>query len=243
MGDWFTDVLSGVPFLGPAIQAGEKRGQVEQANAQNYAMQKEFAQHGIRWRVEDALAAGLHPLAAIGGSGASASPSFMVGDSSIQDFGSQGQSLGAAINYLSGQDSGSDSFQRQMNKLALESAKLQLESLKLDVAAKGGLVQPQPLKPTHTGGNPGITVGELPEVTWARTGYGGRVPVPSKDVKESIEDQIIQEIGWSLRNNILPPGGIAGSTGDEMWIPGLGWIPFGNDRWMGLAESYGRTFR
>lgn len=29
-------------------------------------LQREFAQHGIRWRVEDARAAGLHPLAALG---------------------------------------------------------------------------------------------------------------------------------------------------------------------------------
>lgn len=38
------------------------------------ALQREFAQNGIRWRVEDAKAAGLHPLAAIGAAGASASP-------------------------------------------------------------------------------------------------------------------------------------------------------------------------
>lgn len=37
-------------------------------------MQKEFAQHGIRWKAEDAAAAGLHPLAALGASGASYSP-------------------------------------------------------------------------------------------------------------------------------------------------------------------------
>lgn len=32
----------------------------------NMALQKEFAQHGVRWRMEDAIAAGLHPLAALG---------------------------------------------------------------------------------------------------------------------------------------------------------------------------------
>lgn len=38
------------------------------------ALQREFAQNGVRWRVEDAKAAGLHPLAALGASGASAAP-------------------------------------------------------------------------------------------------------------------------------------------------------------------------
>lgn len=39
------------------------------------ALQREFAQMGIRWRVGDAKAAGIHPIYALGGSGASYSPS------------------------------------------------------------------------------------------------------------------------------------------------------------------------
>ena len=50
----------------------------ERANEANLAAQREFAQHGIRWKVEDAKAAGLHPLFALGGSGATFSPSFQV---------------------------------------------------------------------------------------------------------------------------------------------------------------------
>lgn len=38
------------------------------------ALQKEFAQNGVQWRVNDAKAAGLHPLAALGMQGASSSP-------------------------------------------------------------------------------------------------------------------------------------------------------------------------
>lgn len=40
----------------------------------NWANQREFAKHGIRWRVEDAIAAGIHPLAALGVNTASGSP-------------------------------------------------------------------------------------------------------------------------------------------------------------------------
>jgi len=47
----------------------------EDANEANAARQEEFAKHGIQWRVEDAKRAGLHPLYALGGSGASFSPS------------------------------------------------------------------------------------------------------------------------------------------------------------------------
>lgn len=38
----------------------------EQFAREQIALQREFAQHGVRWRVEDAVAAGLHPLFALG---------------------------------------------------------------------------------------------------------------------------------------------------------------------------------
>ena len=55
---------------------------VQAANAANKkitdkdrALQREFAQHGTRWKVEDARAAGIHPLYSLGGSGATYTPS------------------------------------------------------------------------------------------------------------------------------------------------------------------------
>lgn len=51
-------------------------------NQQNADLQREFAQMGIRWRVEDAEAAGLHPLAALGMQPVQASPSYVGTDSS-----------------------------------------------------------------------------------------------------------------------------------------------------------------
>ena len=41
---------------------------------QDRKMQKEFAQHGVRWRVADAEAAGIHPLAALGMPATQATP-------------------------------------------------------------------------------------------------------------------------------------------------------------------------
>lgn len=60
-----------VPVVGDVIGAVAQN----RANQKNEDMQREFATHGIRWRVEDAKAAGLHPLSALGATGASASPS------------------------------------------------------------------------------------------------------------------------------------------------------------------------
>ena len=45
--------------------------------------------------------------------------------------------------------------------------------------------------------------GAIADVGWARTPTGW-VPIPSKDVKERIEDQMIPELGWAIRNNLMP---------------------------------------
>lgn len=58
----------------------QKRGLDEQKETQdrNEALQREFATHGIRWRVEDAKAAGLHPLFALGASVPQYSPATAI---------------------------------------------------------------------------------------------------------------------------------------------------------------------
>lgn len=86
-------------------KAAQQRLSQEQAFAREQserseALQREFAQHGVRWRVEDAKAAGLHPLFALGGAGASYSPgAISIGGGD----GPQGSSLGANIAAM-GQD-------------------------------------------------------------------------------------------------------------------------------------------
>lgn len=50
------------------------QGDINYQQEQNYQRQKEFAQMGLQWKVEDAQKAGLSPLFAVGGAGASFSP-------------------------------------------------------------------------------------------------------------------------------------------------------------------------
>lgn len=63
----------------------------------NRDMQREFAQKGIRWKVEDARAAGIHPLAALGASTSSFTPVFQ-GDSLGQAIAQSGQDIQRSIN-------------------------------------------------------------------------------------------------------------------------------------------------
>lgn len=65
--------------INPGEWFGEDRP--DEQRAQNVENQERFAKHGIQWRVNDAKAAGLHPLFGIGGSGSSFSPNpVTVGD-------------------------------------------------------------------------------------------------------------------------------------------------------------------
>lgn len=62
----------------------------------NVDLQREFAQHGIRWRVEDAKQAGIHPLYALGASTHSFSP-ISVSDPLGPAIASAGQDLSRAF--------------------------------------------------------------------------------------------------------------------------------------------------
>lgn len=64
---------------------------------QQEALQREFAQNGIRWRVADAKAAGVHPLYALGSGVTPYSPVATVGQDWGDTFGKAGQALGRAI--------------------------------------------------------------------------------------------------------------------------------------------------
>lgn len=67
-------------------------------------VQKQFAQHGLRWRVEDAERAGVHPLYALGAQVAPYAPVSVGGDyepSGFQRVSEMGQNLGSAISRMS----------------------------------------------------------------------------------------------------------------------------------------------
>lgn len=113
------------------------------ANAEkNRQMQYEFAQNGIRWRVADAKAAGLHPLAALGMSGASATP-IAIGPGYNVDTGSGGRSpdIGASLANM-GQGIGramaatQTKVERQMTAFELMRQDQQIRSNDLDIAIK-----------------------------------------------------------------------------------------------------------
>lgn len=93
-------------WIGPVIEAVQRR-QFRTADnriaanraTEEYEREKEFAQMGIRWKVEDAKAAGLHPLAALGAQTQSYAPqsTFVSSAPYMADFSKMGQYINRAI--------------------------------------------------------------------------------------------------------------------------------------------------
>lgn len=135
---WPALIAGGAALVGGAMANRSNRKAAEAANdrqdirnEENTALQREFAQSGIRWRVEDAKAAGLHPLYALGGTGATYQPQPIathVADQSHLGRGlaDAGQHLGRAI-------------QAQQTPAQRQAETLQLQLLHAQVAKEHAL--------------------------------------------------------------------------------------------------------
>lgn len=221
----------------------------DHAARMNYAQQKEFAQSGIQWKVEDAKKAGIHPLAALGASTPTTGGTHTVGGGG-SDLGSSlasmGQSVGRAIQASSSAD------QRMMTKLQIQNAQTELTGKELDNAIKQSTLQKMnqvgPAFPSATDahmiegqgdaqrgvrltpsesvashpGRPGVQAGSINSLQYAREADGGITVVPSQQMKERIEDDFIGETMWHLKNRVIPP-----PPPRDMFPP-----PPGSDGWL-----------
>jgi len=100
----FSSFLPILLDIGKGIFASDQQRKANNAMLSDKALdrqfQKDFAQHGIQWRVEDARNAGLHPLAALGANVSipSASPVFQDSSSPLADaLGNMGQDIMRAL--------------------------------------------------------------------------------------------------------------------------------------------------
>lgn len=223
-------------LMGQSAQKDANAAAAAQAQA-NYEHQKEFAQNSIQWKAADASRAGIHPLYALGASTTSFSPVSVghVGGSPLGEaLSSIGQDVtrAAAANRSPTERVAAVTTAQQVTagNLSLENMKLQNELLKQRVATMqsaqvgpGGPeetqnllipgqgqtagINPEPMKVAPAGSAPSGEAGAITDIGWSRTSTGW-APVPSKDVKERIEDNIIQEGLHAFRNNLLPSLGM-----------------------------------
>lgn len=142
-------------FLGDTVGAVLGSKSVSDTNAsnqaineRNIALQREFAQSGIRWKVADAKAAGIHPLYAIGGSGATFTPNSiaMQSDPHLANLAkSAGQNLGRAVSATQTKNERVQAklYDQRMMDLNLERAALSNDLLRSQIQ-KNQLGPPMP---------------------------------------------------------------------------------------------------
>lgn len=195
-------------FIGKGIDAWSSSSQTDkrieadkQLQAQNIANQKEFAQHGVRWKVADAQAAGLHPLAALGAQTSSFS-NVVGGDIPLSktDFGGMGQDIGRAIDAGSTQSERTDrmgqAIARTAQVFSLEKMNLENELLKSQVAKSQAQLGPA---------LPGLPPGALAHLSRSPSRTTEGHPIDDKKIEQQASDapayKSYKFLGLPLRSN------------------------------------------
>lgn len=139
--DPFSLISAGLNFIGGQMNRSSQdayNAQQYQLAQQNMAQQREFAQHGVQWKVEDAKAAGINPLAALGASTTSFSPVSVGGEAPKpgDSFSGMGQDLQRAFKATSSAAMREESDNSELRKLQLEKASLENDVLRQEVNSR-----------------------------------------------------------------------------------------------------------
>lgn len=228
----FSELLSmGSKLLGGLMNQNSQ----ENANAANQALQQtqmayqhEANTHGVRWKVADAIAAGLHPLAALGvspASGFSASVGRQEPETGMGDAVSgMGQNIERAINATRTRGERDQAYDNKIRALTLERGELQNTALRAQIArlaqnqnpsfpgevapgtrSSDNQVKPEPSEDTSRApGNPAHEAGSFPSQGWEDLGGGRYAPAFSKINKERSEDDTVRQLMFNARSLLAP---------------------------------------
>lgn len=259
--NWLPAIAAGAEIAGDLWGAHENRKSAREAADRNEALQREFAQNGIRWRVEDAKRSGLHPLFALGANVPTASPVAVGDTSSGESFSRMGQSISRAIGATrTGQE-------RLMATLSLDRAKLENELLRTQINSynhgqpsnppmpgstnfmpsqgDSGLVIDYPLKRTVSQPTrPSQEAGWRPDVSFSRT-ETGFTPVIPQSLSESLEsDELLGTAMWNFRNRGLPNIGLGEGPAVSQLPNGYNYWAFDRfkQEWVPMKSSTRRSF-
>lgn len=133
-------ISAGASLIGGFLnrQAAEEQNRVAAEQAEkNRQMQIQFAKEGVRWKVDDARAAGIHPLYALGANTVSYSP-VSVGGSADTSLGSSiasaGQDISRAMNATRTAEERDDAFSKTVQDLQLKRLGLENDLLASKIA-------------------------------------------------------------------------------------------------------------
>lgn len=199
-------------------------------------LQKQFAKNSVRWRVADAKAAGIHPLAALGAQTHSYAP-MAFSDSLGPAMASAGQDIGRAIDATRTGSERADAVSTTVRHLTIQRMGLENELLASQIAkvrqaghppplpaggssggsnptaiAAGGNsilsdggpyieTSPSPVTKTYPG-SPQTQPGIPPESQYFRVGPNEYKLNPSPAFKQAIEDDMLAETEFAVRNRL-----------------------------------------
>lgn len=193
---------AGVSAASNLIGGRKDRKAIKRANAANMNQQREFAQMGVRWRVADAQAAGLSPLAAMGVS--TPGPSFSVMPESRGDeVRGMGQDISRAIQAgLSAPEREEFKLRRERMLMENQLLKHQLSQVQNPVPLPSTVVNPVQLNAAEVR-NPWQEAGMYPSVTYMRS-PSGLVPIMPPLLAEALESDEVNQKQWLIRYKGAP---------------------------------------
>lgn len=210
-------ISAGASILGGLFgkSSADKQAEAQQAmNERNIALQREFAQNGIQWKVEDAKKAGIHPIYALGGNTASFTPvtSNFAADTSMPNaIAAAGQDIGRAVNATRSQGARVDAFTRTAQTLQLENMQLNNDVLRTEIASKVGRLNQQANPPMPSAAD-----------NWLVPGQPASGPAAS--LKRLIDDQAMKRTLGDPSRPHQEPGAIT-DTGHMRTSGGLFPVP------------------
>lgn len=236
-------MLGALLSAGTSILGGVLGNRSAEKNAKRQeALQREFAQNAIQWKVQDAEKAGVHPLYALGANTVSYSPT-QVGST---DFGltQAGQDIGRAIDTGRSANERNSAISTRAATLQLENMELQNAKLASEIAltrqagtppppitespiidgqgVNAHEVKAQPVQ-THRAGDPGISPKANPDIEFKTVPLGngqiGFEPMPSQQTAEAMESSWTAPIDFALRNRIAPSLGFRAKKPPREWLP------------------------
>lgn len=194
---------AGASIIGGLLNksSSDKANQINQQNAlRQEALQREFAQSGIQWKVEDARKAGVHPLYALGANTVSYTPQSVgaVADTSLGSaVASSGQDISRALQATRTGDDRASAFVKTSQDLALTKAGLENELLATQIAKMRGQIGPAmpSLADTNTIAGQPATAVNLGNPKDGPRNYQTGAGVVSANPLHSPQDAISREYG------------------------------------------------
>lgn len=207
-------VSAGAGLIGGFLNSNSTKKANEQNAAlarENIAQQREFAQQGLTWKIDDAFrnADRVHPIYSMGSTGPTFSPvsaNFAADTGVGSAIASAGQDIGRAVNATATGKQRTDAFTVASQKLAIEKGTLENELLRTELASKNGRLR-QVSAPPFPGDNY-LIPGQ-----------------PSSGIVDAVKDKALERIRGHPDAKHMEPGAItdvghARTSGGLFPVPG-----------------------